>query len=266
MRFSANLGFLFTDRPLIRAVEAAAEAGFTAVEVHFPFDVDPDALRTALDRSGLPLLSLNTWPGDREAGDFGLAALPGRQAEAQAAIAQAVRYGEKVGAKAVHVMAGCSDGAAGAEQVFRENLAYAADLADRAGMTVLIEAINNRDVPGYHVSHVEQAAQTIAAVGAANLQLMFDCYHTQIMQGDLLRRFAAHQSIIGHVQFAGAPDRSEPDGGEVAFDRLLPAIAALGYDGWFGAEYTPRSGITETGLGWLARMQNAGQSRQKQAL
>jgi hydroxypyruvate isomerase len=255
MRFSANLGFLFTDRPLPDAIHAAYAAGFDAVECHFPYDSDPGAVRAALDATGLPMLGLNTWPGDRDAGEFGLAALPGREPQARAAIAQAVDYAQAIGAGAVHVMAGRTDGGAGAEAAFRANLAHACDLAAPHGLTILIEPINRRDVPGYHLSHTAQAAGIIAALDRPNLALMFDCYHLQIMEGDLSRRFEALLPIIGHVQIAGVPERGAPDAGEVDLCWLLARIKRLGWTRPVGAEYKPAGGDTEASLAWLPRFQ-----------
>lgn len=253
MRFSANLGFLFTDRSLPEAIHAAARAGFAAVECHFPYDFAAHEVRAALDETGLPMLGLNTWPGDRAAGDFGLAAVPGREAEARAAIRQAVDYACGIGAGAVHVMAGCTGGGAEADAVFRANLAYGCDRAAPHGLTILIEPINQRDVPGYHLSSSAEAAAVIAALGRDCLRMMFDCYHLQIMEGDLLRRFARYQPIIGHVQIAGVPDRGAPDRGEVDYPWLLGEMVDLGWRLPFGAEYRPGDAGTEDTLGWLAR-------------
>ncbi len=252
MRFSANLGFLFTDRPLPDAIHAAHAAGFEAVECHFPYDSDPGAVRAALIATGLPMLGLNTWPGDRDAGEFGLAALPGRERQAREAIAQAVDYAQAIGAGAVHVMAGRAEGRAAAA-AFRDNLAHACDLAAPHGIDILIEPINRRDVPGYHLSHSAHAAEVIAAVGRPNLALMFDCYHLQIMEGDLLRRFEALLPIIGHVQIAGVPERGAPDAGEVDLYWLLARMKRLGWNRPVGAEYRPAGGQTEASLGWLPR-------------
>ena len=248
--FSANLGFLFTDRPLPEAVRAAARAGFAAVECHFPYETPVADLRAALDETGLPMLGVNTVRGDVAAGDFGLAALPGREAEARAAIDQAVDYARAVGAGAVHVMAGRSGGGAAAEAAYRANLAHACERA--AGLTVLIEPINQRDAPGYHLSRVEHAAEIVGAAPHDNLRIMFDFYHVQIAQGDLLRRFEAHLPLTGHVQIAAVPDRGEPDAGEVDYPEVVAAVRAMGYAAPIGAEYRPRHGSTEAGLGWLA--------------
>ncbi len=249
--FSANLGFLFTDRPMVARIHAAAEAGFNAVECHFPYDTPAAEVKTALAETGLRMLGLNTVPGDVPAGDFGLAALPGREVEARAAIDQAIAYGAEIGAANVHVMAGKTDGGAVAEVTYRENLAYACDAAAARGMTVLIEPINQRDVPGYHLSLVEPGAALIEDLGRGNLKLMFDCYHTQIMQGDLTERLRRHMHLIGHIQIAAVPDRGEPDGGELHYPNLIAAIRDMGFTGPIGAEYKPRGASTGDGLGWM---------------
>lgn len=252
MRYSANLGFLFTDLPLPQAIHAAKDAGFDAVECHFPYDVPAADVATALQETGLAMLGLNTWPGDKAAGDFGLAALTGREDEARAAIAQALDYAIATGTKAVHVMAGRTDGGKRAEATFRANLAHACDLAAAHGITILIEPINTRDVQGYHLSRTDHAQQIIAALGKPNLKLMFDCYHMQIMQGDLATHLRALLPVIGHVQIAAVPDRGEPDQGEVDYRWLMAHLGGLGYSGFIGAEYRPRAG-TLSGLGWLDR-------------
>ena len=245
--FSANLGFLFTDRPLPDAIRSAHRAGFEAVECHFPYDTPPDEVRAALEETGLPMLGLNTVRGAAE-GDFGLSALPGREAEAWAAIDQALAYAREIGAGAVHVMAGRSGGGEAAEAAFRDALAYAADRAE--GLTVLIEPINHRDAPGYHLATVEHAAGIVRDLGGP-LRILFDCYHVQITQGDLIRRFEGHRDLIGHVQIAAVPDRGEPDEGEIHYPHLIAAIRRAGWSAPIGAEYRPRHGATEAGLGWL---------------
>ncbi len=251
MAFSANLGFLFTELPLTEAVRAAKAAGFEAVECHFPYETDPQALRATLDETGLPLLGLNTYPGDRAAGDFGLAALPDRVGEARMEIDRAIGYAHVAGAGAVHVMAGRTDGSAAADDIFRENLGYAASEAARHGLDILIEPINHRDAPGYHLATVEQAAQIVNDLGAPNLRIMFDFYHVQIAQGDVITRFRAHRDLIGHVQIAAVPDRGEPDTGELNYAFIISAVREAGYLAPIGAEYKPRGGNTEAGLGWL---------------
>ncbi|MBZ6075140.1 hydroxypyruvate isomerase family protein [Microvirga puerhi] len=252
-RFSANLGFLFSDRPELDRVSAAAIAGFKAVEMHWPYQVPAAAMRDALMQNRLTMLGLNTPVGNAPAGDFGLGALPGREDEFQQAVDQALSYGMEIGADAVHCMAGVvsPDELATAERTFIENLRIAADKAAQAQVTVLIEPINHRDRPGYFLSRVEQAALIIGQVRRSNVKIMFDCYHTQIMQGDLIRRLESHRELIGHVQIAAVPSRAEPDEGEVNYAEICRALDRIGYDGWVGAEYKPRH-LTEGGLGWLA--------------
>ncbi|WP_201859127.1 hydroxypyruvate isomerase family protein [Microvirga soli] len=253
-RFSANLGFLFPDRPEIERVAAAASCGFKAVEMHWPYHVPALAMREALAAYKLTMLGLNM-PVGNAAGDFGLAALPGREGEFQHALDQALSYGSTIRASAIHCLAGIAspDGLAAAERTFIANLQTAAYRAGEAGMTVLIEPMNHRDRPGYFLHHVEQAAAIIGQAGRRNIKLMFDCYHVQITQGDLITRLKTHLSLIGHVQIAAVPSRMEPDEGEVNYREIFRALDGMGYQGWVGAEYRPR-GRTEDGLGWLSEL------------
>jgi len=248
-KFSANLGYLWTEHSLVDGVRAAAAAGFNAVECHLPYAVPVDDVNAVLEETGLPLIGINTAAGGDEAGSFGLTALPGRTDEARAAIEQALDYAAAVKALHVHVLAGRASGDY-AQETYVYNLGYAAQLAAERNLRVVVEPLNERDAPGYFLSHVEQAVDIINAVGADNLKLMFDCYHVQIMQGDLMKRIERHIDYIGHVQIASVPGRHEPDQGEVAYERLVPYLDHLGYQGFVAAEYRPRRG-TEEGLGWL---------------
>jgi 2-dehydrotetronate isomerase len=200
------------------------------------------------------MLALNTRRGDPDADEFGLAALPGREREARAAIDEAVAYAAAAGIPNVHVMAGIPGeaGRTAARRTFLSALRYAAKAAAPHGLTILIEPINHRDAPGYHLAGTAQAASLIEEIGRANVRLMFDCYHVQILEGDLVRRVERLLPLIGHIQIAAVPSRAEPDEGEIAYERLLPMIEALGYDGFIGAEYRPR-GSTDEGLGWVER-------------
>ena len=249
MKFSANLGFLWPELSLIEGIHAARKAGFDAVECHWPFTVPEADVRTALTETGFRMLGLNTVKGDLEKGENGLAALPGREHEARAAIDQALAYAHATGTLNVHVMAGFASGRK-AHDTFIANLSYAASKAEDTGVGILIEPLNHYDAPGYFLSNTEQAFSIIEALGKSSVKLMFDCYHVQIMEGDLSRRLAALQPVIGHVQFASVPDRSEPDTGEVAYHHVFAILEELGYDMPLGAEYKPR-GTTDEGLGWL---------------
>ncbi len=250
---SANLGFLWTDRSLPDAIRAAREAGFDAVECHWPYEEDQASVRAALRETGLPMLGLNTRKG--RPGEFGLSAVPGREEEARAAIREAFAYGSGIGARAVHVMAGVASGMA-AERCFVENLRYACDLAAEAGMYVLIEPLNRRDVPGYFLLELDLAVSILRALDRPQAHILFDCYHQQIEGGDLIRRFEACRDLVGHVQFAAVPSRAEPNEGEICFERLLPALRDAGYAGFFGAEYRPRRQTT-AGLGWMEPIRTA---------
>jgi hydroxypyruvate isomerase len=246
--FSANLGFLWQELSLPDAIRAAKSAGFDAVECHYPYDVPIEAVREALKETGLTMLGLNTVRGNG-AGDNGLAAVPGREDEARRAIKQAIDYAAATGTLNVHVMAGKASGEE-ARDTFIANLRHACELAAKAGIIILIEPLNYRDAPGYFLQTSEQALEIIEAVGTANIRLMFDCYHLQIMQGDLTRRLQTYLNSIGHIQIASVPDRREPDHGEIDYRHILRLLEELGYDRPIGAEYRPATS-TEAGLQWL---------------
>jgi len=248
LRFSANLGFLWLDLPLPARIAAAAAAGFDAVECHFPYDTEPDAVADALAAARLPMISLNAPPGDLAAGEFGLAALPGRSADARDAIDAALAYADHLDCPMIHVMAGKTDDPAAPTQ-FRRSLAYALARTER---TILIEPMNPHDAPGYHLRSLEQAEEVIADLDAPNLRIMFDCYHIARMGLDPLAEYTAHRRAIAHVQFAGVPDRGPPDTGTLDLAQLLPA---LDHPGHLGAEYRPPA-ATEDSLGWLDALRN----------
>ena len=247
--FSANLGFLWADLPLPDAIRAAAAAGFDAVECHWPYEFGAAPVRAALEETGLPMLGINTRRGEIDAGENGLSALPGREAAARAAIDEAIAYAAAVRARNVHVMAGTASGGA-AHQCFVAHLRAACDQAAEHGIGILIEPLNRYDAPGYFLNSTAQARDIITEVAAPNLRLMFDCYHVQLIEGDLTHRLADLMPVIGHVQFAGVPDRGEPSRGEVAFAHVFAVLAELGYTEPLGAEYKPQ-GPTEATLGWM---------------
>jgi hydroxypyruvate isomerase len=248
-RFAANLAFLFTERSLIERFGAAAAAGFSAVELQYPYDVAPFAVEAELERHGLMQLGVNT-PFGRE-GESGLAAVPGREREWQDAFKLAMDYVVAIGGSAIHCLAGCvaPEQRPAAEAVFIRNLSWAAEQAALAGITLLIEPLNPRGRPGYFLNRVEHAADIIGKVGAVNLRIQFDFYHVQIVSGDIIRRFEAYLPLIGHVQIAAVPTRNEPDEGEFNYPEVFAALDRLGYAGFIGCEYRPR-GRTEDGLVW----------------
>lgn len=247
MKFSANLGFLWTDRSLPDAIYAAKAAGFDAVECHWPYDTPTGLVRSALQDTGLNMLGLNTRRG--KPGENGLSALMGREAEARVAIDEAVEYAIAIGTTRIHVMAGFSAGDA-ARATFVSNLTYACAETLPHGITILIEPLNRHDAPNYFLTTTDQAQDIIQRVGAPNLKLMFDCYHVQRSEGDVSHRIKQLLQMIGHIQFASVPDRGPPDHGELNYATVFQMIADLNYDAPLGAEYKP-IGPTDDSLGWL---------------
>jgi 2-dehydrotetronate isomerase len=248
-RFAANLAYLFTERPLIERIGAAAAAGFGAVEFQMPYDQAPSAVKAEVDQHRVAVLGLNTALG-RE-GEAGLAAVPGRESDFAALFRQALDYAVAIGGNAVHCLAGLvpPEQRPAADTTFVANLGRAADQAAAKGVMLLIEPLNARDRPGYFLSRVEHAADVIAKLGRPNVHLQFDCYHVQITQGDLIKRIEQFLPVIGHVQVAAVPTRQEPDEGEVNYPAIYQALDRVGYAGWVSCEYRPR-GRTEDGLGW----------------
>ncbi len=255
MRFSANLGFLWADRPLLGRIEAAARAGFRAVEMHWPYDVPADEIAAAARHNGLTLLGINTAPGRSEAGERGLGALAGREGDFQATVDQALRYCRAAGFTAIHAMAGNvapSDREA-ARAAFAGNLRAAAGKAARQGVTLLLEPLNVNDNPGYFYSTLAEAVSLIEELALPNLKLQFDVYHVARSEGDVLVKLERYRRHIGNVQIAGVPARAEPDEGEIAYPVIFAALDRLGYEGWIGCEYRPR-GDTDQGLSWMDGM------------
>lgn len=249
LRVSANVGFLWAELPLPDRIRAAKAAGFDAVECHFPY-ADPAAdIAAVLEETGLPMLGLNTVLGPE--GFFGLAALPGQENLAKAAIDQALDYAAVIGARHINVVPGITERDAASKAAFIGNLTYACDKAAAMGKRIVIEALNPRAVPGAYLSTQEQALAVIEAVGAPNLGLMLDFFHAQIVQGDLESLIRTHIDRIGHVQCAAVHDRGEPDQGEINYPYLFERLEEAGYTGYIGAEYKPRGASVEAGLGWL---------------
>ena len=253
LRFSANLGFLWPELDLIGRIEAAAAVGFRAVELHWPYEVAAGDVRAACKRHGLALLGVNTGVGDVSRGEFGLGAVAGREADFQALVDQSINYCRDSGAISIHAMPGliAPDQRTAARLTFLRNLEVASKKAAQHELTLLLEPINPHDKPGYFYSRISEAAEIIEELGAANVKLMFDVYHVGMTEGNVLRQLERYMPMIGHIQIAAVPSRAEPDEGEIAYDRVLKAIDALGYEGWIGCEYKPRA-CTLAGLGWVA--------------
>lgn len=254
-RFSANLWYLFQDMPMPDRFQAAREAGFRAVEFHFPYQWPGSDLAGCLDEHGLEQVLINAPPGDWEAGERGIAALPGREGEFRESLGLAIEYAETLNCPQIHVMAGLVDeaGRSKALDTFRENLSFAATECERHGVAVLIEALNPVDVPGYLISDTEAARAVVDTVDHDNLFLQYDLYHGAMNGEDMASVIEANLDVIGHMQVAGVPGRHEPDDRcPLDYPALFRAIDGLGYEGWIGCEYSPRSGGSGTleSLGW----------------
>jgi hydroxypyruvate isomerase len=244
---------LFAEHPFPDRIDAAAAAGFLAVECQFPYAVAADELAARLAATGLPMNSINTPLGDLSRGEFGFAALPGREAAFRAGLEKALTYAARLGVGTIHCMSGVpdADGRPAARATFLNNLRWAAPLARAAGIELVIEPLNSRDRPGYFVSRSDDVVELLTELGEPNVKLLFDIYHLQIMEGDIFRRMERHWPMIGHVQIASVPDRHEPDEGELAHAAILGELARRGWDRFVGAEYNPR-GRTVDGLAWAA--------------
>ncbi len=263
-RFAANLSTMYAEHPALDRLAAAARDGFEATECLFPYDHPALEWRRRLDEHDLCQALFNAPPGDWAAGERGIASLPERQAEFRAGLDQALEYAAVLRCANVHVMAGLLPSGADADErrrrwaAYESNVAWAAQRARGAGVTILVEPINQRDMPGYLLTRHEDAQALLERVGAPNLKVQLDLYHAQITQGDLttLIRTGVRSGQVGHVQIAGVPDRHEPDEGELAYGHLFAELDAAGYAGWVGCEYRPRGG-TSAGLGWFAAYRRA---------
>lgn len=262
-RLSANLSFLFNELPFLERFGAAARAGFRAVEFAFGYDHPAAEIAARLAEHRLECVLINAPPGDYAAGERGLASLPGRERDFDASVATALAYARALSCPRVHVMAGvvppaCDDARRALQRTtLVRNLERACGEARRESVTLLVEALNPRDMPGYLFSTQADAHAIREAVGAPNLAVQMDFYHTQVVEGDIAMKFERWLPHIGHVQIAGAPGRHEPDVGEVNYAWLLRRVDALGYAGWVGCEYRPLRGTVE-GLAWRERLLGAG--------
>jgi hydroxypyruvate isomerase len=250
-RFAANLSMMFTEHPFLDRFDAAAEAGFTAIEFLFPYDHPVEAVGERLKRNGLTQALFNLPPGNWDAGEKGFAALPEKFAELQQSLRTALPYAVITGVKRLHLMAGLADRAdPKAVEAFRKSVTWAAEFLKPHGIDVVIEPINARDVPGYFLNDFAFARDLIGDLQITNLKLQFDIYHCQILHGDVTMRLREMMPIIGHIQIASIPSRHEPSGEELNYPFLFEELDRLGYGGFVGCEYRPR-GDTVEGLSWF---------------
>ena len=249
--FAANLTMMFNEWSFLDRFEAAAEAGFTAVEYLFPYEAPPEAIAERLARNGLQQALFNLPPGDWAAGERGIAALPGRFADVKSDVERALDYAAATGVQRLHLMAGLADPSdEGATACYRRSVAHAAGRLAEKGIDLLIEPINGRNMPGYFLNDFGIAERLIDELALANLKLQFDIYHRQILHGDVAMALRRLLPVTGHIQIASVPSRHEPDGEELNYPYLFEEIDRLGYAGFVGCEYTPRGGTLD-GLAWF---------------
>ena len=255
-RFAANLSMMYTEHPFLERFAAAAEDGFKGVEFLFPYEHPAAQIRARLESAHLTQALFNAPPGDWTQGERGTASRPGREDEFRRGIDTALEYARVLGNERLHVMAGLIAPGEPRErhrEVYLRNLAHAAQTAASAGITVVIEPINTRDIPGFFLNRQDEAHAICQEVGAPNLKVQMDLYHCQIVEGDLAMKIRQHIARVGHMQIAGVPERHEPDIGELNYPYLMALLDELGYAGWGGCEYRPRAGTRE-GLGWMRRI------------
>lgn len=251
-RFAANLSMMFNEIPFLDRFAAARKAGFEGVEFLFPYDWPAAELRTRLNGEGLTQALFNMPPGDWSQGERGIASLPGRQGEFRESVKKALDYAAALDCRLLHCMAGIVPAEMSlttATAVYAANLAWAAEHAQPAGVRLVIEPINHRDMPGYFLHTQAQGAAIVDAIGRDRLGLQFDVYHVQVTEGDITKRMEQFMPIIAHMQIADVPARNEPGTGEIGWTFVFRRMDALGYQGWVGCEYRP-AGETTAGLGW----------------
>jgi len=253
LRFATSINLMFNEVPLAQRFAAAKAAGFEAVEVQYPYSISIEDMKTAIASAGVEVVLMNTPQGDAAAGERGLGAVPGREADFEQGFAKALDYAKAASCKMIHVTAGVpaegSDPAA-IDAIFIRNIKAALAASAGSGITLLLETLNHRDFPGYHLIKFAHARRLIEAVGDERLGFQLDLYHRQMNDGGLEQALRDYIDIARHIQIAGAPARNEPDTGEINYRHLFTVIEELGWTGWIGAEYRPK-GDTIAGLGWM---------------
>ena len=252
-KFCANLTMLWNELQFMDRFAAAARAGFEGVEYLFPYDLDKNRIVEQLKQHQLAQVLHNLPAGNWAEGERGIGCHPGRAKEFQDGVARAIEYAGALGCKQVNCLAGIRPrhvDPVEAREVFIKNLQYAAPRLKDAGIKLLIEPINTRDIPGFFLTYSKQALDIIQAVGSDNLFLQYDIYHMQVMEGDLARTIEANLKLIPHMQLADNPGRNEPGTGEINYPFLFQHIDRIGYRGWIGCEYKPKT-TTDAGLGWV---------------
>lgn len=246
-RFAASLTYLFTKLPMLQRFAAAKRAGFTGVEILFPYDLATRELKAAAQGAGLEFVLMNAPPPNWAGGPRGFAAEPGNEARFRHDFDRSLRFAQALRMRHIHVMAGKAEGPTAKETLIR-NLTWATRRAPHASLT--IEPINPVDIPGYFLNDFNLAQEIIDQVAAPNLGLQLDVYHAHMIHGDVLDTWRRHGEHVRHIQISGWPQRHEPRQGDIDYRRFFAALDASGYSGWVGAEYSPEAS-TESGLRWM---------------
>jgi len=250
-RFAANLTMTFNEVPFLDRFEAAARAGFTAVEFLFPYDYPASEVGERLRKNKLTQALFNLPPGDWANGERGYAALPDRFADLQQSLQTALPYVKATAVKRLHLMAGIADRRdPDAVAAFRKSIIWTSEFCAPHGLDVVLEPLNSRNAPGYFLNDFDFASNLINELKIPNLKLQFDIYHCQIIHGDVTMRLREMMPIIGHIQIASIPSRHEPDDEELNYPFVFAELDRLGYGGFVGCEYVPR-GTTTDGLAWF---------------
>jgi len=253
LKFCANLTMMFNEVDFLGRFERASRAGFKGVEYLFPYEWEKQELAEKLDKHGLEQVLHNLPAGNWAAGERGIACLPQRVGEFQDGVGLAIEYAKALGCPRLNCLVGLTPNEMPAEKIRQtlvENLRFAANALEKEGIRLLVEPLNNQDIPGFYLVHTQDALQLLEEVNHANLWLQYDIYHMQIMEGNLTRTIVDNLARIAHIQLADNPGRHEPGTGEINYTNLLHSIDEVGYDGWLGCEYKP-AGVTEDGLEWV---------------
>lgn len=255
-RFAANLTMLYGEHQFLDRFAAAAADGFEGVEYLFPYDFPKEALVERLQQHRLTQVLHNLPAGDWAGGERGIACLPDRAAEFREGVARAIDYATALGCGQVNCLSGIAPAGVSADlvrQTFVDNLRYAAGELKKAGIKLLAEAVNTRDIPGFYLNKSTDTEAILAEVGSDNLFIQYDFYHTQVMEGDITNKFKRLKDRIAHVQIADNPGRNEPGTGEINYGYIFRMLDQEGYSGWVGCEYRPATKTSE-GLGWLKKL------------
>jgi hydroxypyruvate isomerase len=252
-KFAANLSMMFTEVPFLNRFAVAADAGFKAVEFLFPYDYSPEAVASNAAAAGVQIILFNMPPGNWESGERGIACIPGREEEFRAGVEKALKYAAALGTERLHAMAGIIPKGFDpphCRKTLVANLQYAAEKLAAHNITLLVEAINTRDMPGFALPTQKDSFSVCEETKAPNIKMQMDLYHMQVAEGDLATKLRHYAPYCGHIQIAGCPERNEPDTGEVRYEYIFRLLDELGYKGWLGCEYRP-AGRTAEGLHWM---------------